>query len=76
MIVRPKNVELTFNNDLMLLKVNGDLYQVSLSKASSRLSKASDMEKSLYKLSPSGYGIHWPLIDEDLSIEYLIKIAD
>lgn len=76
MVVRPKNVELTFSNDLMLLKVNGDLYQVSLRKASPRLSKASDMEKSLYKLSPSGYGIHWPLIDEDLSSEYLIKIAD
>jgi hypothetical protein len=23
-------------------------------------------------MSPSGYGIHWPLVDEDLSIDGLI----
>ena len=29
-----------------------------------------------FKVSPSGYGIHWPLIDEDLSFNGLIKIAE
>ena len=28
----------------------------------------------LAELSPGGYGIHWPLIDEDLFIGGLVKI--
>ena len=27
------------------------------------------------KVSPSGYGIHWPELDEDLSIDGMIKAA-
>ena len=27
------------------------------------------------KFLPSGYGIHWPLIDEDLSIDGLLGIV-
>ena len=40
---------------------------------SKKLLNASDIERMLYKISPSGYGIHWPLIDEDLSIQALIQ---
>ncbi|MBX7175313.1 MAG: DUF2442 domain-containing protein [Saprospiraceae bacterium] len=29
---------------------------------------ASDADRRDYQLSPSGYGIHWPKLDEDLSI--------
>nr|WP_253276482.1 DUF2442 domain-containing protein [Synechococcus sp. PCC 6312] len=29
----------------------------------------------MYQVSPAGYGIHWPLIDEDLSINGLLRIA-
>ena len=34
---------------------------------------ASEEEKTLFEISPSGYGIHWPLLDEDLSIDGLLK---
>jgi hypothetical protein len=27
-----------------------------------------------YEISPSGYGIRWPLIDEDLSIDGLLGV--
>ncbi|MFI5222153.1 MAG: DUF2442 domain-containing protein, partial [Bacteroidia bacterium] len=30
-------------------------------------------ERGNFEISPSGYGIHWSLIDEDLSINGLIK---
>jgi len=40
-----------------------------------KLSNASDIEKSLFTISPSGYGVHWPLLDEDISIDQLIKQA-
>jgi len=28
-----------------------------------------------FEVSPSGYGIHWPELDEDLSIDGMIKAA-
>jgi hypothetical protein len=30
--------------------------------------------RAAYEVSPSGYGIHWPLVDEDLSIDGLLGI--
>jgi len=41
-------------------------------KVSKRLSKASLRERKKFEISPSGYGIHWPIIDEDLSIDGLL----
>ena len=35
----------------------------------------SDEERNTYEISPSGYGIHWSLIDEDLSIDGLLEIV-
>ena len=34
---------------------------------SERLAQASLVNRNRAELSPSGYGIHWPLIDEDLA---------
>jgi hypothetical protein len=28
-----------------------------------------------FEISPSGYGIHWPDVDEDLSIDGLIGVT-
>lgn len=42
-------------------------------QCSSRLARASLNERMVAKLSPGGYGIHWPLIDEDLSIGGLLR---
>ncbi len=39
---------------------------------SERLARASFAERSRAELSPSGYGIYWPLIDEDLAIGPLL----
>ena len=37
-------------------------------KAAARLARASRTERQRIEPSPSGYGIHWPLIDEDLAV--------
>ena len=37
-------------------------------ECSERLAHASPEERNRAELSPSGYGIHWPLIDEDLAV--------
>jgi len=41
-------------------------------ECSVRLARASFAERSRAQLSPSGYGIHWPLIDEDLAVGPLL----
>lgn len=30
-------------------------------------------ERARHRLSPGGYGIHWPDLDEDISVESLLK---
>ena len=42
-------------------------------KCSRRLAAASAKERMQAELSPGGYGIHWPLIDEDLSVNGLLR---
>ena len=60
----------------MFFEYEGKKYKVALQKASPILYNADENIKSAYKISPSGYGIHWPLIDEDLSFNALVKIAE
>jgi hypothetical protein len=42
-------------------------------KCSKRLATATEQERMNAELSPGGYGIHWPLIDEDLSVNGLLR---
>ncbi len=65
--------DITFDRDTMILKIDGKIIVVILDKISKKLKEANDFQRQLYKISPSGYGIHWPLIDEDLSVEYILK---
>jgi len=44
-------------------------------KCSERLARASQTERDRAELSPAGYGIHWPLIDEDLAVGPLVRSA-
>jgi hypothetical protein len=47
-----------------------------LDKISNKLRLANELQRNFYKISPSGYGIHWPLIDEDLSVDALLKTTE
>ncbi len=76
MIVTHKIQEITFEKDMISLKVDGKLIRILLDKISLKLKRANEMQRNFYKISPSGYGIHWPLIDEDLSINAMIKQAE
>jgi hypothetical protein len=66
---------ITFDSNFMYLHASGKLFKISIDTVSSKLKAANEMQRNLYKISPSGYGIHWPLIDEDLSIDLLLKAA-
>ena len=63
-----------FNNNVMVLTIDGKEYNFDLAKCSKKLLNASVSQKNNYVISPSGYGIHWPMIDEDLSIDGLLGI--
>ena len=67
-----KNLRFEGNN--LLLTINGDDKSFPLHSVSSLLDKASDEERNTYEISPTGYGIHWPLLDEDISIDGLLGI--
>ncbi len=42
-------------------------------KCSAKLAAATEAERRTAELSPGGYGIHWPLLDEDLSVGGLLR---
>ena len=59
---------------IMHLEVDGKKYDIDNVKHSKRLDKATQKQREKLEISPSGYGIHWPEIDEDLSIDGLIGV--
>ena len=38
-----------------------------------RLAAASDADRNLWELSGAGLGVHWPRLDEDLSVAGLLR---
>lgn len=72
-----RNVEfVSFEYNSLCLKIDGNSIKLPLNKISKKLELATDIEKNLFKISPSGYGIHWPLLDEDLSIDFMLKVKE
>jgi hypothetical protein len=47
--------------------------QIAWGSCSPRLAQATAEQRRCAELSPGGYGIHWPLIDEDLSVSGLLR---
>jgi hypothetical protein len=66
--------DISFDKGRMSLKICGKLIKVVLEKVSSKLKAANELQRQFFKASPSGYGIHWPLIDEDLSVNAILKL--
>ena len=66
---------LRFEKHYLLLTVDGRDYRIDLRQQSKTLASADEHTKRNFELSPSGYGIHWPELDEDLSIDGMIKAA-
>ncbi len=59
----------------LCLTIDGERRTFSLAKVSSRLATVSEEERNIFEISPSGYGIHWPLLDEDIAIDGLLGIV-
>lgn len=67
--------DISFGQNTISLAIDGKTIELPLDKVSKKLKDASELQRKFYKVSPSGYGIHWPLIDEDLSVDAILKIA-
>ena len=67
--------DLKFEDGFLVIAVDGETKIFPLKKISPVLEKASDEERNNFEISPSGYGIHWPLLDEDISIDGLLGIV-
>ena len=65
----------SFVGGYLVLTVDGEERKFKLKEVSAVLENASDLERCTFEISPSGYGIHWPLLDEDISINALIGIT-
>ncbi|MDQ2694756.1 MAG: DUF2442 domain-containing protein [Pseudomonadota bacterium] len=65
-----KNVR--FEQDYLALIVDGKEIKADVATLSPTLAAATEKEKNTFEVSPSGYGIHWPLIDEDLSVDGML----
>jgi len=55
--------------------IDGSNIRRNLKDISDLLEAATEEEQNTFQISPSGYGIHWPLIDEDISIDGLLGIG-
>ncbi|MEE4356614.1 MAG: DUF2442 domain-containing protein [Desulfococcaceae bacterium] len=66
---------LKFTKTHLIIEIDDENKRYKLAEISKSLSEASDTEKMIYEISPSGYGIHWPLLDEDISIDGLLGIV-
>ncbi len=70
--VTATGIELT--PEALILVLGERRLRIPWEKCSKRLAAATQQERLDAELSPGGYGIHWPLIDEDLSVNGLLKM--
>ncbi len=64
----------TFEDGMLCVIVDGRLISRKIEEVSPSLTIASEAVRNNFKISPSGYGIHWPDCDEDLSVDALMGI--
>lgn len=62
-----------FDGPYLLLRVDGRDHKIDLRTQSKLLVEADDRARRHFVVSPAGYGIHWPELDEDLSIDGMIR---
>jgi hypothetical protein len=66
--------DIHFKENQLFIKIDNEEYSFHLKSISKILQNANDFERNTYEISASGYGIHWYLVDEDLSIDGLLGV--
>lgn len=57
---------------VLILKPGPNELAIPWERCSGRLSSASTADRARCELSPGGYGVHWPALDEDISVAGLL----
>lgn len=68
-----KTIDIHKDLDLMLVILNTKAILHQKISSYSRLINASEEELKQYELIADGKGIHWPLLDEDLSLKGFLQ---
>jgi Protein of unknown function (DUF2442) len=68
--------EIEANGQFLVITTRRGRYEIPWGICGERLERATAVERAQVKLSPSGFGIHWPLLDEDLTVEGLVLQVD
>ncbi len=66
--------DVRFEEERLVLVVDGRVSSIALAECSGKLLQASAEQRARFVISASGYGIHWPELDEDLSVDRLIGV--
>ena len=66
-------VSIDTTEDELVIRLADREVRIRWERCSPTLAAATAEERRRAELSPGGYGIHWPLLDEDLSIGGLVK---
>lgn len=64
-----------FEGDILHVTIDGQTRMFHTRNISQVLHNAPEKDRQMFEISPAGYGIHWPLLDEDLSIDGLLGIV-
>ena len=64
------------DGNYLYLTVDSQPYRIRWDDCSPRLRQATFEQRKHLEVSPSGYGIHWPEVDEDLAITPLLEHAE
>ena len=65
--------EIAITDNGLVVVAGHDRYEFSWADCSEKLASAQPSERQHAILSPSGYGIHWPILDEDIAVESLVS---
>lgn len=64
-----------WKDNILNITVNGKEYEITdILEKSHRLANATPEERNYFEVIGAGYGIHWRIIDEDLSIDGLLNL--
>ena len=66
--------DISLAGTVLSMRVDGKPCQIDLASQSKKLAQATPEQRAKFELSPSGYGIHWPELDEDLSIDGMLGV--
>ena len=72
-VITVKSTDVKIENGILYFTFNKKPFTVQLKGLTSVLAKATTKQLADYTISPSGYGIHWNLLDEDISFAGILK---